>query len=167
MKQGITATNKPIPVLYAVLSCSVMSDSLRPCKCSPPGSSVHGDSPGKNAGVGSHSLLQDLPNPGIKPRSPALQADSLPSEPPWKPRNTAMGSLSLLQGNFSTQDQTGVSCIAGGFFTNWAILFYFLHDIYYNPKLPYVLLIKVLTWNTFCLTSICTEALWEKRVSHS
>ena len=24
----------------------------------------------------------DLPNPGIKPRSPALQADSLPSEPP-------------------------------------------------------------------------------------
>ena len=28
----------------------------------------------------------DLPNPGIKPRSPALQADSLPSEPPWKPK---------------------------------------------------------------------------------
>ena len=28
----------------------------------------------------------DLPNPGIKPRSPALQADSLPSVPPGKPR---------------------------------------------------------------------------------
>ena len=27
----------------------------------------------------------DLPNPGIKPGSPALQADSLPSEPPRKP----------------------------------------------------------------------------------
>ena len=27
----------------------------------------------------------DLPDPGIKPRSPALQADSLPSEPPGKP----------------------------------------------------------------------------------
>ena len=26
----------------------------------------------------------DLPKPGIKPRSPALQADSLPSEPPGK-----------------------------------------------------------------------------------
>ena len=26
----------------------------------------------------------DLPNPGIKTKSPALQADSLPSEPPWK-----------------------------------------------------------------------------------
>ena len=25
----------------------------------------------------------DLPHPGIKPRSPALQADSLPSEPPY------------------------------------------------------------------------------------
>ena len=28
---------------------------------------------------------RDLPNPGIKPRSSALQADSLPSEPPGKP----------------------------------------------------------------------------------
>ena len=29
--------------------------------------------------------LGDLPNPGIKPGSPALQADALPSEPPGKP----------------------------------------------------------------------------------
>ena len=29
----------------------------------------------------------DLPNPGIEPRSPALQEDSLPSEPPGKPEN--------------------------------------------------------------------------------
>ena len=28
---------------------------------------------------------EDLPNPGIEPRSPALQADTLPSEPPGKP----------------------------------------------------------------------------------
>ena len=27
----------------------------------------------------------DLPNPGIEPRPPALQADALPSEPPGKP----------------------------------------------------------------------------------
>ena len=39
----------------------------------------------------------DLPNPGIKPRFPALQADSLPAEPPGKPKNTGVGSLSLLQ----------------------------------------------------------------------
>ena len=45
------------------------------------------DFPGKNTGVGSHSLLQgDLPDPGIEPRSPALQADSLLSEPPGKPQ---------------------------------------------------------------------------------
>ena len=30
------------------------------------------------------SLPGDLPNPGIKPRPPALKADSLPSEPPRK-----------------------------------------------------------------------------------
>ena len=32
--------------------------------------------------------LVDLPNPGIEPRTPALQADSLPSEPPGMPHNT-------------------------------------------------------------------------------
>ena len=52
---------------------------------SPPGSSVHGDSPGKNTGVGSYSLLQgNLPNPGTEFRSPALQVDSLSFEPPGK-----------------------------------------------------------------------------------
>ena len=43
----------------------------------------------------------DLPNPGIEPRSPALQADSLPAEPQGKPKNTGVGSLSLLQQIFS------------------------------------------------------------------
>ena len=37
-------------------------------------------------------LPGDLPNPGIKPRSPILQANSLPSEPPGKPKSTAVGS---------------------------------------------------------------------------
>ena len=36
---------------------------------------------------------RDLPNPGIEPRSPALQADSLPAEPPEKPKNTGVGAL--------------------------------------------------------------------------
>ena len=38
----------------------------------------------------------DLPDPGIKPKSSALKADSLPSEPPGKPKNTGVGNLSLL-----------------------------------------------------------------------
>ena len=36
----------------------------------------------------------DLPDPGIKPRSPALQTDSLPSELPGKPHNCLISSLS-------------------------------------------------------------------------
>ena len=32
----------------------------------------------------------NLPDPGIKPSSPALQADALPSEPPGKPEPTQM-----------------------------------------------------------------------------
>ena len=46
----------------------------------------------------------DLPNPGIKSRSPGLQVASLLSEPPRKPKSTGVGSLSLLQGIFPTQE---------------------------------------------------------------
>ena len=46
----------------------------------------------------------DLLNPGIEPRSPTLQADSLPAEPQRKPKNTGVGSLSLLQWIFPTQE---------------------------------------------------------------
>ena len=46
----------------------------------------------------------DLPNPGIKPRSSALQADSLPCEPWGKPKNTGVGSLSRFQWIFLSQD---------------------------------------------------------------
>ena len=55
---------------------------------------------------------RDLPNPGIKPRSSTLQEDSLPSEPSRRPKNTGVGSLSLLQGNFLTQE------------FNWDVLHY-------------------------------------------
>ena len=46
----------------------------------------------------------DLPNPAIEPRSPTLQVDSLPAEPQGKPKNTGVGSPSLLQGIFPTQE---------------------------------------------------------------
>ena len=46
----------------------------------------------------------DLSNPGTEPRSLTLQVDSLLSEPRGKPKNTGLGSLSLLQGNFLTQE---------------------------------------------------------------
>ena len=41
-------------------------------------------------------LPGDLPNPGIKTRSPALQVDFLPSEPPGKHKNTGVVRLSPL-----------------------------------------------------------------------
>ena len=55
--------------------------------------------------MGCHSLLQgDLPKPGTEPRSPTLQEDSLPTEPPRKPKNTGVGCRSLLQGILPTQE---------------------------------------------------------------
>ena len=97
-------------------SHSVVSDSLWPHGLYSPW-----NSPGQNTGVGSRSLLQGIfptqgSNPGLQLRSPSLQADSLPAEPQGKPKNTGMSSLSLHQQNW-----TRVSCIAGGFFTSWAI----------------------------------------------
>ena len=80
-----------------------MSDS-DPMDCSPPGFSVHGDSPGKNIKNGLPCPPPgDFPNLGITPTSPALQVDSLPTEPPGKPKNTNVGSLSLPQVIFPTQ----------------------------------------------------------------
>ena len=45
----------------------------------------------------------DVYNPGIKPRTPELQVDSLLSETPEKPEYTGVGILSLLQGIILTQ----------------------------------------------------------------
>ena len=108
------------PLWCAVLSHSVMSESATPwtaahqaplsmdfsrqehwtgLPCPPPG---------------------DLPNLGTEPRSPTLQADSLLSEPPGKPKNTGVGSLSLLQGSSCPRNWTGVSCTAYRFFISWA-----------------------------------------------
>ena len=47
---------------------------------------------------------RELPNPGIEARSPELQADSLPTEPQGKCKNTRVGNLSFLQGIFPTQE---------------------------------------------------------------
>ena len=50
------------------------------------------------------SSLGDLPNPGIKLRFATLQEDSLPAEPPGYSKNIGVGSLSLLQRIFLTQE---------------------------------------------------------------
>ena len=83
-----------------IVSCSVISDSVTPWTAA------------RQAPLFMEFSRQelpfpppgDLPNPGIKPGSLELQADSLPSEPPGKPEDTGVGSLSLLQGIFLTQE---------------------------------------------------------------
>ena len=51
-------------------------------------------------------FLEDLPDPGIEPRSPALQADSLPYEPPGKQKDRA-------QSRSRTVVETEVSSLKG------------------------------------------------------
>ena len=68
-------TMKVSEVLVA-WSCPTLCD---PMDCSLPGSSVHGNSPGKNTGVGFHSLLQGIfPTQGLNPYLLHWQAYSLP-----------------------------------------------------------------------------------------
>ena len=55
-----------------------------PMDCSLPGSSVHGILQARVLEWVAISFSSVLPNPGIKPGSPALQADALPSEPSGK-----------------------------------------------------------------------------------
>ena len=62
------------------VSLSVVSDSLGPRGLKLTRLLCPWNFPGKNTGVGCHSLLRDLLNPGIKPMSPALQADSSTSD---------------------------------------------------------------------------------------
>ena len=53
-----------------------------PMDCSPPGSTVHGILQARILEEVAIPSPRDLPDPGIKPGSPALQADSVPFEPP-------------------------------------------------------------------------------------
>ena len=56
------------PCMLCLGSCPTLCD---PMDYSPPGSSVHGDSPGKNTEVGCHALLQGIfPTQGLNPGLP-------------------------------------------------------------------------------------------------
>ena len=65
-------------------SCPTLCD---PMDCNPLGSSVHGISQQEYWSGLPFPSAGDLPNPGIKPGSPALQAESFPSEPQGQPRH--------------------------------------------------------------------------------
>ena len=68
--------------MLAAQSCLTFCN---PLGCNLPDSSVHGIFQGRILEWVAISFSGDLPNPGIQPRSPALQADSLTFEEPGKP----------------------------------------------------------------------------------
>ena len=98
--------------------CPTLCD---PMDCSPPGSSVHGDSPGRNTGVGSLSLLQGIfptqgSNPGLPHWRQILHCLSLQESP----RILQWVVYPFCRGSSQPRSPTRVSCIAGGFCTSWA-----------------------------------------------
>ena len=72
------------------VSHSVLSTLCNPMNCSPPGSSVHGILQTRILSRWPFPSSGDLPDPGIKPGSPPLQADTLLTELQAKPN---LGSL--------------------------------------------------------------------------
>ena len=85
--------------------------------CSLPGSSVHGDSAGKNTGVGSHAFLQGIfttqeSNPGLQHCRRILYHLSHQGSP----RIQEWVTFSFSKGSFQPRDQTGVFCIALQYF---------------------------------------------------
>ena len=71
-------------------SCLTLCD---PMDCNPPGSFVHGHLQARNWSGLPFPSPGDLPNPGTEPKSPALQADSLLSEPTGKPQDSVFSLL--------------------------------------------------------------------------
>ena len=136
-----------------------MSNSLRPHGMQPAKLLCPWNSPGKNTGVGSHSVLQgNLPNPRNKPRSPTLKADSLSSELPGKPKKTGVGSLSLLQETFLTQG------------SNWGLLHcrQILYQLSYQGS-PYLCLsqVKIFTFANEKVESNITTIPFLLKPSHA
>ena len=77
-------------------------------------------SPSQNTEVGRCSLIPgDLPNRGIKPRSPTLQMDSL-LDCVTREAQEYWSVYPFSRGSSQPRSITVVSCIAGGFFTSWA-----------------------------------------------
>ena len=92
-----------------------------PMDYSPPGFSVHGDSPGKNTGVGCHACLQGIfPTQGLNPGLPHCRRILYQVGHQGSPRILESVSYPFSTKSSRPRNQTGVSCIAGRFLTFWA-----------------------------------------------
>ena len=86
------------------MCCESESHPVRPTLWDPMDYIVHGILQARILEWVAFPFSRDLPKTGIKPRSVALQVDSLPAEPQGKPKNTGLGSLSHHQQIFPTQE---------------------------------------------------------------
>ena len=78
--------------------------------------------PGKNTGVGSLSFLQGIfPTQGSNPGLPHGRQILSQLSHKGSPRILEWVAYSFSSGSSRPRNQTGVSCIAGRFFTNWAM----------------------------------------------
>ena len=78
---------------------------------SPPGSSVHGILQARTVEWLAVPSPGDLPDPGIEPQSPALQADSLLSEPPGKPLDRACYKRKSAELNRACRSEDGLQTL--------------------------------------------------------
>ena len=98
-------------------SHSVMSNSLWPHGLHSPW-----NSPGQNTGVGSLSFLQGIfPTQGLNPGLPHCRQILYQLSHKGSPRIPEWVAYPFSNGSSRPRNRTGVSCIAGGFFTNWAM----------------------------------------------
>ena len=86
-----------------------------------PGSSVHGDSPGRNTGVGCHALVQGIfPTQGSKPGPPHCRQILYHMNHQGSTRILEWVVYPFSRETSQPRNWTRVSCIAGRFFTSWA-----------------------------------------------
>ena len=92
-----------------------------PMDCSLPASSIHGNSPGKNTGVGCHAFPQGFfPTQASNPGLPHCKQILYYLSPQGSLRILEWVAHRFSRGPSWPRNGTGVSCIAGGFFTSWA-----------------------------------------------
>ena len=103
--------------VYESESHLVVSSSLRP----------HGlystwNSPGQNTGVGSLSFPHEIfPTQGLNPGLLHCRKILYQLNHQGSPRMLEWVAYPFSSGSSRPMNRTGVSCIAGGFFTNWAV----------------------------------------------
>ena len=81
------------------------------------------NSPHQNTGTGSPSLLQGIfPTQGLNPGLPHCRWILYQMSHKQSPRILEWVAYPFSRGSSWPRNQTGVSCIADGFFTNWAMI---------------------------------------------